>query len=337
MTFDTIDSLTQARLEVKIAPEDKSVASFASDVLEGLSQKPKSIPPKYLYDKMGSELFEKICELPEYYPTRTERGILEGYADEMAEGAVEDMVLAELGSGSSTKTRMLIEAILDRCDHLHYMPIDFSRSILVESAERLLEEFPGLRVTALVSDYYTALAALKKHPATKKMILFLGSSIGNFEISEAVELVQKIRAAMNGEDEALIGIDLKKDPAILEPAYDDAQGVTAAFNLNLLRRINRELDGHFDLNTFRHLAFYNAERGRVEMHLQSEIEQRVPIDRLKKAFFFEKGETIHTENSHKFSIEEIEALGARSDLQLRASWVDDNQWFSLNLFKPQTS
>lgn len=334
MNLDTIETLTHARLRVKISRRDKSVNSFASDVLKGLSSTPKKLPPKYFYDEMGSKLFEQICDLPEYYPTRTERAILERYAEDIAGLSATGRVLAELGSGNSVKTRLIIEAFLKKQQELQYIPIDFSKSILIESARSLLQQFPGLRITALVSDYNTALEALKIQKIKNKLILFLGSSIGNFEQREAVDFLRRTRSAMEKNERFLIGFDLKKQASILEPAYDDASGVTAKFNLNLLSRINRQLDGDFNLSRFRHRAFYNEDKGRIEIHIESKVAQTVHIGKLKRSFAFNEGETIHTENSYKYSLEDIAHLAATTGFIVEHAWFDDQRWFSLNLFKP---
>lgn len=334
MELDTLP-VTQHRLKVKISRRDKSNETFAKDVLNGLSSNPKSIPPKYFYDKIGSRLFEQICELPEYYPTRTEHKIIREYAGEIARFAQEDRVLIELGSGSSTKTRLIIEAFLDQNDGLHYIPIDISKSMLLESAKILLRKYPELEITALVSDYLTALNSLKKKKAMgSKLILFLGSSIGNFDRTEGLRFLCKVRETIHGQDRLLLGIDLLKDRKILEPAYDDAQGVTPDFNLNLLTRINRELDADFDLSKFRHKAFFNEKMGRMEMHLESTANQSVTIGQLSRTFIFERSETIHTENSYKYSLEQIRELAELSDFCVRHSWTDDKNWFSLNLLEP---
>lgn len=334
MELDTLP-VKQSRLKVKISRQDKSDETFAKDVLDGLSSRPKSIPPKYFYDKIGSQLFEQICELPEYYPTRTEHKIIREYAGEIAQFAKSDRVLIELGSGSSTKTRLIIEAFLNQNGGLHYISIDISKSILVESAKVLIKKYPELKITAYVADYLTALNSLQnKRTLGSKLILFLGSSIGNFDRSEALQFLRQVRKTMHGQDRLLLGIDLLKDRRILEPAYDDARGVTAEFNLNLLARINRELDADFDLRKFRHKAFFNEKMGRIEIHLESTERQSVTIGQLNRTFIFERGETIHTENSYKYSLSQIRELAELSDLRVQHSWTDDKNWFSLNLFEP---
>ncbi len=334
MELDTIETLSHSRLKVKISHWDKSVESFADDVQKGLSSNPKTLPPKYFYDRVGSKLFEQICDLPEYYLTRTERAILNRYADDLAGFFNNRFTLVELGSGNSAKTRLIIEAFLKRFAELHYMPIDISRSILVETARLLLRDYENLKITALVSEYHTALEALQRQDMGEKLILFLGSNIGNFEREEAEYFLKKTRATMTEHDRLLMGIDLIKDKSILEPAYDDAQGVTAKFNLNLLVRINRELDGDFDLEKFRHKAFLNEKQSRIEIHIESTVPQMVTIGQLNRRFSFQKGETIHTENSYKYSMQQVHALASRTGFKVQKTWFDDKKWFSVNLFKP---
>ncbi len=221
-----------------------------------------------------------------------------------------------------------------RNEKLHYIPIDISKSILVDSAKAVLEDYPELRITALASDYITALNFLKQQNISKKLIAFLGSTIGNFQEKGRIEFLNQIRAAMNSQDRLLMGIDLIKDKEIIEPAYNDSQGVTAQFNMNMLVRINTELDGNFDLEKFRHKAFLNEEMGRLEMHLESTARQSVRIDKLNRVFDFENGETIYTEDSHKFSREQIKEMAKTSGFEVKHSWYDSQKWFSLNLFKP---
>ncbi|MFQ5707099.1 MAG: L-histidine N(alpha)-methyltransferase [bacterium] len=334
MELSTLENLSKSRLKVKISRRDKSVESFADDIVNGLTANPKTLPPKYFYDAEGSQLFEQICALPEYYVTRTESKILKKYADAIVDHTVRHQALIELGSGSSVKTRLLIEALLRRSSSLHYFPIDISESILIDSASALIRKYSNLRITAIVSEYYTALEAIKHKRLGNKLIVFLGSNIGNFELSEAERLLEKIREAMNEGDHLLLGIDLIKDRSILEPAYADRQGVTARFNLNILARINRELDGNFDLARFRHQAIFNESLSRVELHLRSTEQQTVLLKKLNRCFSFCRGETIHTENSYKFSMEQIETLSAKCGFSLEKWWCDANRWFSVNLLSP---
>lgn len=333
MELETI-SVEKPRLEVKFSARDKAPETFEQDVLKGLSANPKYLQPKYLYDKIGSQLFEQICELPEYYPTRTEASILEKYNGEIADLSTEDTVLIELGSGSSTKTLLVIEAFLEEHGKLHYIPIDISKSILVDTANSLLKEYDNLRVTAMVSDYITALQALRQEDYSRKLILFLGSSIGNFNKQERERFLQETQKTMTEDDRILIGLDMLKDKSILEPAYDDSQGVTAQFTLNILRRINNELDGEFDLSKFKHKAFLNTEEHRIEAHIESLETQDIRIGQLDRTFHFENGETIHTESSYKFSPEDVQEMADHAGFKIEHVWFDDEKWFSLNLLQP---
>ncbi len=335
MDFDILAESPKQRLKIKISRKDHSMEPFASNVLHGLSATPKTLSPKFLYDQNGSELFERICDLPEYYPTRTERSILIDHADNIVSLTEDEVALVELGSGSSTKTVLLLEAFLRAERDLHYLPIDISKSMLVKSTRALLRKYDGLRITAMASDYLTALTTIKERQHRQKLILFLGSSIGNYERRASENFLRKIRETMTDNDMLLIGMDLAKSKDILIPAYDDARGVTAAFNLNLLARINRELDGDFDLSQFHHRARFNRDESRVEMHLESLKDQEVYIGELDRSFHFSKGETIHTENSYKYPIAGIEEMAENCGLRLERSWYDDNKWFSLNLMVPK--
>lgn len=322
------------RLTVIVPTEDPEFTDFACEVREGLTNLPKRLPCRFLYDSQGSELFERICELPEYYVTRTEKEILEEHAEELASLFPEDTTMVELGSGSSAKTRVLIEAFLRSNGRLQYVPMDISRTILVESSEALLKSYRGLEIIAIAAEYNAGLRQLGAHAPERKLVLWLGSTLGNFERAEAARFVEKIRRTLNPRDRLLVGIDLRKEKDVLEKAYDDSQGVTAKFNLNLLARINRELDGHFRLARFRHHARYDETAGRVESSLVSVCEQRVRIDELDREVEFAKGERIHTENSYKYSLEEIDTLAYRAGLRTEHRWFDDGERFSLNLFAP---
>jgi len=309
--------------------------SFANAVLDGLRRDPKSLPCRFLYDAVGSELFEEICELPEYYLTRAEHEILERHADAVAAACPTPLTLAELGSGSSTKTRLLIEALLRRQQRLRYVPVDISRSMLDESARALLADYPGLEILAVASEYDDGLRHVAKETRTPKLIAWLGSNIGNFSRSEARHFVSGIRDAMVTGDRLLLGIDLRKDPAALGLAYDDPAGVTARFNKNLLARMNRELGGHFDLERWSHRAVVQDDGGRVELGLVSERACSVRIDALGRTFRFEAGEFVHTEDSTKYGPDEVDALAAASSLVVEQRWYDGRRRFSLNLLAPR--
>ncbi len=310
-------------------------ADFAADVRTGLTARPKSLPPRYFYDRLGSFLFEAICELPEYYLTRCESEILEASAGEMVGSIEPPRRLVELGSGSSTKTRLLIEALLERRPALEYVPIDISAAVLEESSRALLERYAGLAVSAVSADFERALEFISadggRSAGPPTLAVFLGSSIGNLDEAAATDLLARIRRVLRPGDALLLGADLKKAPEVLVPAYDDALGITAAFNLNVLRRINRELGGEFDVRRFEHRAIWNEDAGRIELHAVSRARQTVRIRDLEIEARFEEGESIHTENSHKYAPEDLERLARASGFRLRRAWRDGESRFSVNL------
>ncbi|MEE9609011.1 MAG: L-histidine N(alpha)-methyltransferase [Myxococcota bacterium] len=326
----------QSRYTLIESDDESDLSAFAEEVERGLTESPKHLPCRFFYDAEGSALFEAICGLPEYYLTRAENEILSARSGEIAGHFSGPIALAELGSGSSTKTRSLIEAFLRRHGALRYVPVDVSRSMLESSALALLERYAGLEVRAIASEYAEGLRHVQAETDRPKLIAWLGSSIGNFERDEAARFLRRVRAAMAPRDRMLIGVDLRKAPDVLERAYDDAQGVTARFNLNLLERINRELSGHFDCSSFGHRAVYDQEMGRVSMFLVSERAQRVAIDDLGLEVDFGAGEAIHTESSYKYSAREIDELATRADLAVQHSWRDADQHFSLNLLAPRS-
>ena len=310
-----------------------SESDFSEAVRAGLTADPKTLPCRFFYDEAGSELFEQICELPEYYLTRAEREILTRHASNIVKNLPEDVTLVELGSGSAAKTTLLIEALLADRSRLRFTPIDISKSALESSSSDLLVAFDNLEIMAVLAEYRDGVAALKEENSGPELILWLGSSIGNLTRPEAIAFVSEIVGEMSEEDRFLIGIDLRKSKTVLEPAYDDAAGVTAAFNLNVLKRVNAEFGARFDLATFRHLARYDEEEGRVEMHLVSEMDQIISLNALDVEVSFEKGESIHTENSYKYSLDEIDDLVERSGLDLAGQWFDGEKRFSLNLLR----
>lgn len=303
-----------------------ATGSFRDDVLRGLQQTPKQLDPKYFYDAVGSALFDAICGLAEYYPTRTETALMHAHADAMAAQLGAGCALIEFGSGMGRKSRLLIAAARPAV----YLPIDISGETLRAAAQGLVHDFPALPVVAVCADYSQPfeLPLPAAFADRRRIVFFPGSTIGNFDPDEAVAfLVNAARLAGSGGG-LLIGVDLKKDPATLEAAYDDPQGVTAAFNLNLLARINRELAGDFDVRAFRHRARYVAERGRVEMHLESLRFQSASIG--GERIVFQRGETIHTENSYKYTPEEFQALAARAGFSARHCWIDAQRLFSIH-------
>ena len=329
-SLDSEDLRFQLRLEAH-----PHAGSFAEDVRRGLTGSPKSLHPKYFYNALGSRLFEAICELPEYYLTRAEAEIFGARAGEIAASLDGRMRLVELGSGDAQKTRLLIEAVLARQDELDYLPIDISRSAVEQSGDRLLLAYPELHVTAYVAEYQAGLRSLRHEPlppgVTRTLVLFLGSTIGNLDPAERIDLMRDVRALLRPGDGLLLGADLKKEKDVLLAAYDDALGVTAAFNLNLLVRINRELGGEIDLATFRHRARYDHGKGRIEMHLESRRDQIVSLRGLGLDIGFAAGETIHTESSYKFDREQIADLAARTGFELRKTWTDAGRRFGSNL------
>jgi L-histidine N-alpha-methyltransferase len=318
-----------------IHPESGAhLASFAEEVESGLTAKPKTLPCRFLYDERGSQLFEEICELPEYYLTRVEHEILHQRAVEIAACFDGPITLCELGSGSSTKTRLLIEALLRAHGRLRYVPVDISRTILEASAGELLDRYDALEILAIASDYQEGLRHVGQHMERPKLVAWLGSSIGNLEREAAAEFLRGVRGVLAPADRMLVGIDLRKDRSVLEAAYDDDAGVTARFSLNLLERMNRELGADFDRAAFRHQAVYREREGCVEIRVVSRRQQRVAIGALDLEVDFEAGEGIHTENAYKYSFEEIDDLAHAAGFAVARRWLDSGCRFSLNLLAP---
>lgn len=324
------------RLRLRALGTGRVLPTFGEDVRRGLTSNPKFLYPKYFYDELGSHLFEAITALPEYYVTRAEAEILRAHAGEIAASLGGPVRVVELGSGDGQKTRLLIEALLARQEKLDYLPVDISESALRASSRALLASYPQLQVTAYAAEYHEALRAIREEavPAgrpERTLVLFLGSTLGNLNPEERRSLVEDVRSLLRPGDGFLLGVDLRKPESVLIPAYDDPLGVTAAFNLNLLVRINRELGGEFDLGSFRHRALYNREEGRIEMHLESRRAQKVPVRALEIEVPFASGETIHTESSYKFSREQIAALASETALELRRTWTDSGERFASSL------
>jgi L-histidine N-alpha-methyltransferase len=301
---------------------------FARDVREGLTAMPKTLPPRWFYDELGSSLFDAICDLPEYYVTRAESEILTAHAAPIVASFGESFRLIELGSGSARKTRILLDAIAEP-SRVEYVPVDVDATMLEKSGRALLADYPGLRVTAIHADFARPSLALAPLPptTTRTVVLFLGSTIGNLDPIAAVAMLRDLRASLRTGDALFLGADLRKSASILEPAYDDALGVTAAFNLNVLMRINRELGGHFEPRAFAHHAFFNDAASRIEMHLVSRESQRVTIDALGLTVSFDRGETIHTESSYKYAPETLAALARESGFAMERTWIDAAGWF----------
>lgn len=304
-----------------------SASPFASDVLQGLSAHPKGLPPKYFYDHAGSELFERITELPEYYPTRCELRILRERSSEIARLFPQGAALIEFGSGSSKKVRLLLQAAPQLAS---YVPVDISAEFLQQEATRLRRDFP-IAVAPVAADFTAPFDLPPSARLSPRCGFFPGSTIGNFEPHQACEFLRHAGQVLGRDAILIVGVDLEKDAEILRRAYNDRQGVTAAFNLNLLKRINHELGADFDLNKFEHHAFYNSARHRIEMHLASKCRQRVRV--CGEMIEFRGGETIHTENSYKYSIASFAALARGSGWAPVEVWTDPDACFSVHALK----
>lgn len=303
-----------------------AAASFLEDVIAGLSARRKALPPKYFYDDRGSALFEAICNVPEYYPTRTELAIMEAHAAEIAARIGASASIVEYGSGSGRKTAVLLRAVKP----VTYVAIDISGEQLRASIESLAAEFPDVRMIALCADYTRPLppARLENMAARRRVVYFPGSTIGNFTVPEALAFLRNARAVAGEQGAMLVGVDLKKDVSTLHAAYNDAAGITALFNLNVLERINRELSGDIDIESFSHRAHYDEAAGRIEMHLVSSRDQTVTVG--GRAFEFRTGESIHTESSYKYSVAGFQALAREAGFDAQHFWVDENQLFSIH-------
>jgi L-histidine N-alpha-methyltransferase len=307
-------------------------ANFARDVSEGLSANPKQLFPKYLYDALGSKLFEAICQTEEYYLTRAESEILSRHSDEIVRFNTGFEILIELGSGSAEKTRKVIEAMLRTQPALLFVPVDISASALEESSRALLQSYPGLQIQAYAADYFDALSALKPLDAGPALVLFLGSNIGNFEKRAAADFLRAIRNVVRAGDALLLGADLKKDRKTLESAYNDSVGVTRAFILNQLARINREFGADFDLRSFELVSIYDDTVGRIDVYLESLRPQSVTIPALNLSLKLAAGERIHMENAYKYDLAELSIMARQSGFDLTKSWLDEKRRFSSNLF-----
>jgi dimethylhistidine N-methyltransferase len=305
------------------------VLSIAGDVLEGLSRTPKSLPPKLLYDAKGSALFEQITDLPEYYPTRTEAAILTAYADEICDHLGRNVSIGELGAGTATKTRILLRSLLRRQFRVNYFPLDVSDTALQLAKQEVENELRAVNVHPQVGDFED-LTFLERQ-APPRLVLYIGSSIGNLENDEAVALLQNIARHLSSGDQLLLGADLVKDVDVMHAAYNDSAGITAEFNKNLLVRINRELGGYFEPDAFQHVSFWNEPASRIELHLESVCTQAVRVQALDTTLQFYEGERIHTENSYKYTIEYLEDLLQRGGFEVEHTWTDPNSWFAVSL------
>ncbi len=322
---------------------DNDKREFEKDVLLGLNnQEQKFVPSKYLYDETGSRLFEDITMQPEYYPTRTELEIIESFSDEVIGSLHGEIVLIELGSGSSRKTTSLFKEILKVQEKLFYFPIDISFNFLNSAVSIIENSFPNVIVKGIPNDYINGIKQCnyllsESDIITKnfsRLVVFFGSSIGNFEIEDARDFLKSLRNNMINNDFLLVGFDLVKEKALLESAYNDRKGITAKFNLNLLNRINKEMGGNFKLENYSHRSFYNEKKQRIEMHIVSNNNQEVFISAINKKLTLSKNETIHTENSYKYRREEIKQLVESSGFSIERELYDKNKWFDLVLLKP---
>ena len=312
---------------IKFYDAHPGTGDLRREVISGLAASPKSIPPKFFYDRRGSELFDAICELPEYYQTRTEMGILHNCVAELVEHIGPDCLLVELGSGASKKVRLLLEQLRPSS----YLGVDISKEFLLSSTKTLASDYPWLDVHAACVDFSHTLDIPHCKTFGQKVAFFPGSSIGNFDPDDAIDLLKRVADMMNKNGYLLIGVDLKKDISILNSAYNDAAGVTAEFNLNLLTRIRDELDSDIDPDAFDHRAFYNPARGRIEMHLVSTHPQSIRVE--DKVFELSAGETVHTENSYKYTIEEFAELASAAGFHQQQVWTDESSLFSVQLLK----
>jgi len=310
-------SAAELRVDPYAAP-----SSICGEVLRGLLDDPKSLSPKLFYDRAGARLFEAICELPEYYLTRTELGILRQRAPEIAEHCGEHVALIEYGSGAGVKVRLLLDALEKPAA---YVPVDISMEQLSAVAAERASQYPHLRVAPVCADYTARFTLPTLPPDARRVAFFPGSTIGNLHPAEATAFLHRIRATIGPRGALVLGVDRRKDVGLLRAAYNDAAGVTAAFNLNMLTRLNRELDANFDLGKFRHWAHFNDDASRIEMHLESTIDQRVnvsgmPID-------FERGETILTECSYKYDLPMLESVVNPAGFAIEELWTDERDWF----------
>ncbi|MGA7746663.1 MAG: L-histidine N(alpha)-methyltransferase [Candidatus Aquilonibacter sp.] len=324
-------TIPRDRLEIVELAGAAAGDHFPQDVRAGLTAEPRALSSKYFYDDLGSVLFDAITHLPEYYLTRAETEILREWGWEIVRVLDEPVEFLELGSGSASKTRQLIEEVLRVQPTLHYSPIDISLDALRESSTTLVESFPGLRVRAYAGDYFTVLASGALTFERRVLAMLMGSNIGNYEPHVARELIALISRTLRPGDGMLLGVDRKKDRETLELAYNDPTGVTAAFDRNLLARINRELGGTFDLRNFDHVVHYDEKRGCVNSYLQSRGEQRVRIAALDLDIAFTDGERIHTESSYKYNDDDVAELAAASGFELRKTWTDRASRFALHL------
>ncbi len=304
-------------------------ADTHTELLDGLQQSPKRVNPKWFYDERGSQLFDEITRLPEYYPTRTETRLLAANAGEIAHYCPESCLFIEPGSGSCDKARLLLEKLRPQA----YLPIDISADFLLAAARRLGNEYPWLQVDAFCADFTADWSFLDDYSRSRRVVFYPGSTLGNLEPAAALAFLKRIRGLLDSDGGLLIGVDTHKSAAVLNAAYNDSQGVTAAFNLNLLQHLNRELGADFDQQAFEHQAFYNSTKQRIEMHLVSRIAQAVHFNGME--ITFAAGEKLHTESSYKYTAERFDELTRAAGFAVAHSWYDDEQLFGVHYLQPQ--
>jgi len=313
-----------------IAREPVVIPSFAREVEEGISGFPKTLPCKLFYDATGSKLFEEITRLPEYYLTRTELAILQEHAGEIVSAAGSNVTVVELGAGTAAKTCTLLKALAGRQMRVGFFPVDISPAALAEARERVSIQCPTVSVRPVVADFGQGFGFLRDIRG-RKLVLYFGSSIGNFDPQAAVDMLSQVRRELSPGDALLLGTDMVKDAAILVPAYDDAQGVTSQFNKNILRRLNRDLQANFDFDSFRHVALWNPARSRMEIYLESLCAQMVTLRLLQLTVRIRAGERIHTENSYKYTMPMVREMLREAGFELEHTWFDQCKWFGLHL------
>ncbi|MDP6352226.1 MAG: L-histidine N(alpha)-methyltransferase [Alphaproteobacteria bacterium] len=322
----------EGRIDCRFVEAVRQVPSLVDDVRSGLLSEPRTLPPKYFYDERGSRLFDRICETPEYYPTRTEDALLAEHAETIVGGAQPDGIV-ELGSGTSRKTRRLLDACETARVYPHYTAFDISEDALIAGGRVLAKQYEWLNINLLVGDYEAGFANLPKFDGTR-LFVFLGGTIGNFEHDDAVAFLTDLRAIMEDGDQLLLGADRVKDESVLRAAYNDRAGITAAFNLNVLRVLNAEMGADFDVANFRHQAVYDADQAQIEMHLVSLVSQRVRLDAIDADLEIASGERIRTEISRKFTPESLSTLLAEAGYESDRHFSTDNGYFSLVLASP---
>lgn len=318
-----------------IARELIALPAYTEEVIRGFLSRQKTLPCKLFYDDRGSQLFEEITRLPQYYLTRTELGILQKYSNEIAQAVDPSCSVVELGAGTATKTGILLRAFARKQMRVKYFPVDISAGALANAKERLREECTGAVIRPVIADFSNGFHFLRDVPG-RKLVLYLGSSIGNFDWNDAVGMLRKVHGQLSAGDTLLLGTDMVKAESILVPAYDDSQGVTAEFNKNILVRLNRELNANFDLDSFRHIAEWNPEPSRMEIYIESAREQTVLLRSVGTNIHFRAGERIHTENSYKYTLETVERMLCVSGFKLEKTWFDAREWFGLHLASRKT-